>query len=326
MASENAALDPMWVTIQEKTQRPSENAALDAKLKLNGWRGYVVHALEDMYPLHLAEPWDNVGLLIDDLGDDSKEDKQKKTVMVTNDLTEVTLAEAMSKGATLIITYHPRPFGKFNRLTRTDATQRIVLRCVRAGIAVYSPHTACDNAQNGVNDWLAAGLAQGACIKPVKLLPPAQARQLTGVGSGRMFTLFDAVSLGDFVKLVKQHLKLSHVRVALANSLLTRACGDLHRAMEAPAEVKSVAVQAGSGAGTLSGCGAGVWVTGEASHHEVLEANANGTTVILTDHSNTERGFLPHMCTTLLAKEGLKDYEGLDIFVSVSDSDPLHVV
>lgn len=27
------------------------------------------------------------------------------------------------------------------------------------------------------------------------------------------------------------------------------------------------------------------------SHHEVLEATANGKTVILCDHSNTERGF-----------------------------------
>jgi len=36
-----------------------------------------------------------------------------------------------------------------------------VLRCARAGVAVYSPHTACDNAAIGVNDWLAEAFATG---------------------------------------------------------------------------------------------------------------------------------------------------------------------
>ena len=31
------------------------------------------------------------------------------------------------------------------------------------------------------------------------------------------------------------------------------------------------------------------------SHHEVLEFNAKGQTVILADHSNTERGYLKHV-------------------------------
>ena len=36
-----------------------------------------------------------------------------------------------------------------------------------------------------------------------------------------------------------------------------------------------------------------VLLTGEMSHHEVLAANAEGKHVILSDHSNTERGYLP---------------------------------
>ena len=42
----------------------------------------------------------------------------------------------------------------------------------------------------------------------------------------------------------------------------------------------------------LSGSRSNVWLTGEMSHHEVLDAVHAGTTVILAEHSNSERGFL----------------------------------
>jgi hypothetical protein len=32
-----------------------------------------------------------------------------------------------------------------------------ITRCASAGILVYSPHTACDCAKEGMNDWLAKG-------------------------------------------------------------------------------------------------------------------------------------------------------------------------
>jgi putative NIF3 family GTP cyclohydrolase 1 type 2 len=80
------------------------------------------------------------------------------------------------------------------------------------------------------------------------------------------------------------HLKLAHLRVAPAEKLF--GCADatsevaaaaaaptdagLAEALASKATITSVAVQAGSGSHTLSGCGADAWVTGEASHHEVL--------------------------------------------------------
>jgi putative NIF3 family GTP cyclohydrolase 1 type 2 len=173
----------------------------------------------------------------------------------------------------------------------------------------------------GVNDWLAQGLCAGAAVHAVKPLPDGAAG-----GSGRMFDLAAPTSVGELVDRAKRHLQLAHVRVAPSNALLVRAAGDVAAALEIPAAVTTVGVQAGSGASVLAGCGAGLWVTGEASHHEVLEANATGTTVVLTDHSNTERGFLPHMRNGLLAKLTAAGEEPVEIFVSEADSDPLHVV
>ena len=54
----------------------------------------------------------------------------------------------------------------------------------------------------------------------------------------------------------------------------------------------TIASCAGSGSSVLSGTPSDVWLTGEMSHHEVLDAVHAGSTVLLAEHSNSERGFL----------------------------------
>jgi putative NIF3 family GTP cyclohydrolase 1 type 2 len=60
------------------------------------------------------------------------------TVFVTNDLTADTLKEAIAEGASLIITYHPRPFNKFKKVTNSDPTTSIVLACAAQVIVVVT--------------------------------------------------------------------------------------------------------------------------------------------------------------------------------------------
>ena len=57
-------------------------------------------------------------------------------------------------------------------------------------------------------------------------------------------------------------------------------------------QVQTIALCAGSGASVLKGVKADVYLTGEMSHHDVLDAVSHGIHVILCEHSNTERGFL----------------------------------
>merc|ERR1712224_691024 len=94
---------------------------------------------------------------------------------------------------------------------------------------------------------------------------------------------------------IKARLRLEHVRVALAFNKFPKG----HTASKpldlSRVHVKSVAVCAGSGSSVLSGVKADMFLTGEMTHHQILQANDNGTTVVLTDHSNTERGYLPVM-------------------------------
>lgn len=63
-------------------------------------------------------------------------------------------------------------------------------------------------------------------------------------------------------------------------------------------------------------------MAGEMSHHDVLDAVANGISVILCEHSNTERGFLSELRDTLTIHLQNK----INIILSEKDRDPLQVV
>ena len=125
----------------------------------------ILTALQALAPHNLAEPWDQVGLHVGDPG--TRIDR----ALLCIDLTEAVLDEAVTHKAQLIVAYHPPIFKPLTRLTMADPKQRIILRAARKGIAIYSPHTALDAAEGGVNDWLASGLGAGEVqtIKPSAL-------------------------------------------------------------------------------------------------------------------------------------------------------------
>lgn len=86
--------------------------------------------------------------------------------------------------------------------------------------------------------------------------------------------------------------------------------------------VSSVAVCAGSGSSVLRNVQADLYVTGEMSHHDVLQAVYNGSNVILCEHSNTERGYM----TVLKSKLQERLDSNTQIVISEVDMDPLKVV
>jgi dinuclear metal center YbgI/SA1388 family protein len=112
-------------------------------------------ALETVAPTSHAEDWDNVGMLIK--GVRTKIDR----ALLTIDLTEPVLNEAIDARADAIIAYHPPIFTPLKRISGATPTERLVLDVIRAGMHVYSPHTALDAAPGGVNDWLADALDEG---------------------------------------------------------------------------------------------------------------------------------------------------------------------
>ena len=110
----------------------------------------VCAAMETIAPTALAQEWDNVGLLAGDLK------AAVRRVMLTIDLTEPVVDEAVRKKIDLIVSYHPPIFKPISSLCTPGAgMESLVFQCIRKGVAIYSPHTALDAADGGTNDALA---------------------------------------------------------------------------------------------------------------------------------------------------------------------------
>jgi dinuclear metal center YbgI/SA1388 family protein len=138
-------------------------------------------------------------------------------------------------------------------------------------------------------------------IYPLAPKPHARA------GGGRELALEQPISLAEAVERVKQHLKLDRVRLAASEP---HAQGQ---------RISRIAVCAGSGGSVFEGQSAELFLTGEMRHHDVLARVNAGQSVILCEHTNTERGYLPRLRERLLeATEGR-----LEVRLAASDREPL---
>ena len=148
--------------------------------------------------------------------------------------------------------------------------------------------------------------------EPAWDLYPLAAPSRTDVGAGRLLELETPISLGEAVARLKTHLALRTLRVGTAG---THAAG---------APIRRIAVCAGAGGSLFdrAGAGAELFVTGEMRHHDVLAKLRAGSSVILSEHTHTERGYLPEFAGRLASlSEGR-----LAVLVSERDADPLRTV
>ena len=260
----------------------------------------LLETLEEIAPLELAEEWDNVGLLLC-----PSRKRTARKILLTIDLTELVLDEALRIGADTIVAYHPPIFDPLSEITPSEARERVILRLVESRIAVYSPHTALDSASGGVNDWLAGGLGEGVVEPIVPLIEAGAEPGESTPGQGRLLRLGKSVKLSTLVRRVKSHLGLKKVRLSSGRR------GD--------PVVSTVAICAGAGGSVLGGVEGDVYLTGEMRHHDVLDAKACGTSVILCEHTNSERGYLRILRSKLARALG----RGAEVRVSRTDREPL---
>lgn len=108
----------------------------------------LVGAMESIAPTRLAAEWDNVGLLVGDPG------QAVAHLMLAIDCTRPVLQEARDRGCDAIVAYHPPIFAPQKRFVAGS----IAFEAARAGLAIYTPHTALDVAEGGTNDVLANAL------------------------------------------------------------------------------------------------------------------------------------------------------------------------
>lgn len=241
----------------------------------------IAAAVEGIAPKTLAEEWDNVGALVDCGGDIT-------SVLVTLDITDDVVNEAEAEGCQLILAHHPVIFRPIKRMAYGDT----VFRMVKKSISAICAHTNLDAAPGGVNDILAGifGIAN-----------PQPFAGVGRVGPLRESTTAEAIADKCAVKFG------AHVKLA-----------------DAGRPVGTLAVLGGSGGGLLEEAleaGADCILTGEADHHDAIDAVAAGVSLIVAGHFHTEFPVVP-----VLANWLGKQFPGLKVSVSRRNRDPFKYI
>lgn len=116
----------------------------------NGYE--IIQLFEQFVPKSLAMEGDPIGLQLGRLN------RKVERVLVTLDVLENVVDEAIRKDVQLIIAHHPPIYHPLEKITTDTVQGRTIAKLLKHDIAVYAAHTNLDVAKGGVNDLLAAAL------------------------------------------------------------------------------------------------------------------------------------------------------------------------
>ncbi|MCL2347686.1 MAG: Nif3-like dinuclear metal center hexameric protein [Planctomycetaceae bacterium] len=266
----------------------------------------IIETLEIWFPLRLAENWDNVGLLIGD------RHQPVRKIMTCLTITPEICSEAVDQKASLIVSHHPFPFQPFKQITSETVAGQMMLGLIRAGIAVYSPHTSHDSAMTGINQQIAEKL-QLLEISPLYDQTMTNAVADSGLwmevgGTGRIGHLAKSVKLSELIDKIG----------LIFSQKIVPFVGDPKRM------VQRVAIGCGAAGEFFSQVvlkKADVFLLGEAKYHQFLEAESHRIAMILPGHYATER-----FAVESLAKRIAGCFHLLDpscVWASQRETDPL---
>jgi len=124
----------------------------------------LVDHLNQAIPLSLQEGYDNSGIQV---GNDGRE---INSGLLTLDVTEEVVEEAIQRECGIIISHHPLIFNGLKHIDEKTQAGRIIFRAVKSGIAIYSAHTNLDVLKNGVSFRMARtlGLERISVLQPMK--------------------------------------------------------------------------------------------------------------------------------------------------------------
>jgi dinuclear metal center YbgI/SA1388 family protein len=118
--------------------------------------------LESFAPLALQEDYDNSGLIVGD------PDNEITGAILTVDVIEDVVDEAIRKNVNLIIAHHPIVFSGLKKITGKNYIERVIIKAIKNDIAIYASHTNLDSTWGGVNSKIADKLN----LKNQKILAP----------------------------------------------------------------------------------------------------------------------------------------------------------
>lgn len=108
----------------------------------------IINFFESWSPKSLAYEWDNVGLQVGSLN------KNVQKMMITLDVMENVVDEAIENNVDLVIAHHPLLFKPLKEINAEEPVGRIIQKLLKHDITVYAAHTNLDITDGGVNDAL----------------------------------------------------------------------------------------------------------------------------------------------------------------------------
>ena len=233
--------------------------------------------LNTIAPFAMAEPWDNVGLLVGD------PEQQVTGILIGLDPTEALIHEALAQNLNTILTHHPLIFHPLKTIPGNTPMGRMLKTALSHDLALIACHTNLDLAAAGVSNALAEKLALRD-TRPLTGQESAEPGKNTGFGKiGRLPAPLDS---GQFLSCLLTALATPGIQIA---GLL-------------PETIHTVALCGGSGselAETAQAMGAQVYITGEVKHSVARWAEDAGFCVIDAGHYPTENLIVPVLAEIL---------------------------
>lgn len=243
----------------------------------------ILNSLNTLAPFNLAEPWDNVGLLV------GNPDQEVTAILAGLDPTTSLIDEAIVLGANTVITHHPVIFKPLQAINTSAPDGRLLEKALTNRIAIIGCHTNFDSAHDGVSSILAEQLGLDSHVP----LIPASQENLPDAGIGRIGSYRTPLSAGEFLQRVLDVLGQDSVQVA----------GTL------PGNIATVAVCGGSGsefAVHAQTRGAEVYLSAEIKHNTAIWAVESDFCIIDGTHFSTEKpavAFLVRMLSQASRRE-----------------------
>ncbi|WP_048600304.1 Nif3-like dinuclear metal center hexameric protein [Rubeoparvulum massiliense] len=228
----------------------------------------IIQWIEELAPKYLAYEDDRIGLQV------GRVNREIKKVMITLDVLEAVVDEAIELGVDLIISHHALIYRPLAHLRTDLPAGRVLQKLLSHDIAVYTVHTNLDITEGGLNDWIATRLG----LRQVELLEAHQYEVTNPVvksekayGVGRIGVLPEPCTLHELAMQVKELFLLDGARIVGEPSQL----------------VNKVAVVGGDGNRFVQKAafrGADVLITGDIYYHTAHDAMAAGLALIDGGH------------------------------------------
>ena len=249
--------------------------------------------VELRYPKSLAVEWDIVGFVT------NNSNIEVNNILLTIDVTEEVVAEAIEKSIDLIISHHPLILDPEEISDNQSKRIQLKQKMEENNITLYVAHTNADIAQGGVNDSLAKviGLQNVEAFGVEKM--------------ARKGSLITQVTLREFANFLKD--KLPQVK------------GSIQVSGKLDSKVSIVALCGGSGSSLLEEVrkeDVDVFVTADLKHHAVSDnENMNGPALVSVSHWASEWTWLPELKEQLKTDLAQKQLDSR-IYISEISTDP----